>query len=107
MPVVPAHELRCRVAAGEILAVESKRAIGFRAIGEQDCVMCGAQLRDAYVAPDRHIAEEPEVWCLGDLVESRNWLLELGVIGRDSISDKSERHRQPLQHIDANFQRRL
>ncbi len=102
MAIVPANELRGRVAARQVFAGNAQLPIGLRTRGEDDRVVRPAQLLDGHIAPDRDIAQEGELGRLGDLVIDTDRLFELGVIRRDPAAYQPIRGGEPFEHIDAD-----
>jgi hypothetical protein len=100
MAVVPADELRGRVAAGQVLAGDPECAIRLGAAGENHRMMGLPEFLDRYVAADGDVADEVEARGIRDACIDFDGLLELGMIGRDPAAHQPVGGGQAFEHVD-------
>src|SRR5258708_22783720 len=91
MAVVPADELGGGAAVRQILAGNAETSIGAGSARQNDDVIGAAQLLDRQRPADLDISEEGEAGRPRDLVVGQADLLDLGMIGRHSAADQTER----------------
>src|SRR5258708_30788391 len=105
MAVVPAYELGCGVAAGQVFIRHPEAPIRLGPAGEQDRVVCGWQLLQAHVSSYRDIPQEGEARRLRNLVVDQRGLFEFGMMGSDAVANQTEGYGQPLDHVDSHCER--
>ena len=99
---VPGHQIRGAQAAGQILARDAHLLVRARPVRVDDGVDRAAQLLEREVAPDGDVPVEAHPRLLQRPLQGVPDGPDRGVVGRDTVADQSERHRQPVDHRHLN-----
>ena len=97
--VVPGHELRARVAAGQVLVRNPQAAIRRRTHCVDDRMEVLHEVRLVDVAPHLHVAPEAEAVIRGGALVHAGDRLDLLVVGRHPRPHQAERRGHPVEHV--------
>jgi hypothetical protein len=85
-----------------VLARNAERAVGLRAVAEDDLVVVAAQVVEGDILAEFDVAEETRLRAHGDLVVERGDGLDLRMIGRHPGPHQPERRRRGVEEIGAH-----
>jgi hypothetical protein len=102
--VVPGHEVCPAEGALQLNARNVQVCILDGTRGEDDGVIEGAEVVQGQVPAVGHVAQEPDVAAVQDLVQGVDNPLDPGVVGRHAVADQSVGRRVRLEKIDADLE---
>ena len=100
--VVPRHELRCGVAAGQVFSFDAEIPVGFSPACEDYRVVEGAKFGYRQIMGHRDVPEEREALVGSGLLVHSDHVLDLGVIGCHAVTNQAKWGGKPVvhRHID-------
>ena len=102
--VVPGHEVRAAVGTVQLDARDVQVRVLDGAGGEDDGVVVGAQVLDGEVRAVVHVAEEPDVAAVQDLVQGVDDALDARVVRGNAVADQAVGRRVAVKEVDAHGQ---
>ena len=102
--VVPGDEVGAAVALGGVGAGDVQGGVGVGAGGEDQGVVVLVELGHGDVPAHLHIADEPDVAALEDLVQGHDDLLDARVVGGHPVAHQAVGGGEPLEQVDAHVQ---
>lgn len=102
--VVPGHEVGAAVGLRGVDAGDVEGCVSVRAGGEDEGVVVLVELGHRDVAADLHVADEPDVPALQDLVQRHDDLLDARVVRGHAVAHQAVGSRQALEQVDAHVQ---
>ena len=100
VPVVPSHELGCRVRPGPVLAGDAQPVVGRGAHGVDDGVVALQKILPLHIGAQLDPAEEAEARLRGRLLVHARDRLDLRMVGRHARAHEAERRGKHVVEID-------
>ncbi len=102
--VVPGHEVGPAEGSVEFDARNVQVSVLDGAGGEDHGVVEGAEIVEFQVAAVGHVAEEPDIAAVQDLVQGVDDALDARVVRRHAVADQAVGRRVGLEQVDADFE---